>query len=64
MIKMSRHPRSIDLVEISRSGVESSKMDPLRSKFDHVEVSNKFHIILVNLVIFVNFIEFCDFVEF
>ena len=64
MIKMNRHLNSIDLVEIYRSVVESSKMDLLRSVFDHFEISNEFWCILVNLLIFVNFNEFCGFGEF
>ena len=36
MIESNHHLKSIDLVEISRSVVESSKMDPSRSNFGDV----------------------------
>ena len=43
LIQFNHHPKSIDLVEISRSVVESSKMDPSRSHFDQIQVSNEFY---------------------
>ena len=42
MTKSKHHLKSIDLVEISRSVVESSKMDPSRSHFGRFGVSNEF----------------------
>ena len=41
MIKLNHHLKSVDLVEVSRSVVESSKMVPSRSKYDHFEFSEK-----------------------
>ena len=52
--KISNHRRrSIDLVEISRSVVESSKMDPFRSQIHYFQVSN-----VLNFVIWVNFMTY------
>ena len=42
MVKSNYHLKSIDLVEICRSVVESSKMDLLRSIFVNFQVSNRF----------------------
>ena len=76
MIKSNHRLKSIDLVEMCRPVVESSKMDPSRSKFDRFQVSNDFCEIcnfrevssnLVNLVILMdllNFVNFLNFVEF
>ena len=63
-MKSKQHLKSIDLVEISRSVVESSKMDPSRSKFDDFEISNEVYKVLVNLVILVNFKKFHKFRDF
>ena len=40
MAKSKRHLRSIDLVEISRSVVKSSKMDPKNSRYGQFQFSN------------------------
>ena len=42
MIESNHRIKSIDLVEISRSVVESSKMDASRSIFGHFQISNEF----------------------
>ena len=42
MVKSKHHLKSINLVEISRSVVESSKLDPSRSDFRQFAISNKF----------------------
>ena len=61
MIKSNHHLKSIDLVEISRSVVESSKMDSSRSKFDDLQLSNEFCKNIMNLMILLFFREFMGF---
>ena len=61
MIKSNRHLKSIDLVEISRSVVESPKMDSSRSKFDDLQISNEFCKNMMNLTILLIFREFMGF---